>query len=106
MIKSLTSLTNCVHQKLDIHKVPVYWGLLAHIDNPTLNQYHVYEVIFMGINGGRSRRGIEEEGFIRYQITLPPSISERLEKFCADEERPKSWTIQKALDEWLKKKGY
>lgn len=60
----------------------------------------------MGINGGRSLKGIEESGFIRLQITVPPSINERLEKYRKDEERPRSWVIQKALDEWLKKKGY
>ena len=60
----------------------------------------------MGINGGRSLRGIEEEGYIRYQITVPPSIHERLEKYRIDQERPRSWVIQKALDEWLKKQGY
>jgi metal-responsive CopG/Arc/MetJ family transcriptional regulator len=60
----------------------------------------------MGINGGRSLRGIEETGFEKFQITLPPSIVERLEKFMADEERPRSWCIQKALDLWLKQKGY
>lgn len=60
----------------------------------------------MGINGGRSLRGIEESGFEKFQITLPPSIVERLEKFMADEERPRSWCIQKALDLWLKEKGY
>lgn len=60
----------------------------------------------MGINGGRSLRGIEEEGFQRYNISLPPSIAERLEKYRQDEDRPRSWVIQKALDEWLKKKGY
>lgn len=60
----------------------------------------------MGINGGRSLRGIEETGFEKFQITLPPSIVERLEKFMADEERPRSWCIQKALDLWLKEKGY
>ena len=60
----------------------------------------------MGLNGGRSLRGIEEQGFERVQITLPPSIMERLEKYRKDEERPRSWVIQKALDEWLKKKGY
>ena len=53
----------------------------------------------MGINGGRSLRGIEEQGFERVQITLPPSIMERLEKYRKDEERPRSWVIQKALDE-------
>ena len=61
----------------------------------------------MGINGGRSLRGIEETGGYRhYNITLPPSIIERLEKFMEEEERPRSWTIQKALDEYLKKRGY
>ncbi len=60
----------------------------------------------MGINGGRSLRGIEETGFERFNITLPPSIIKRLEKFMADEERPRSWVIQKALDEYLSKRGY
>ena len=60
----------------------------------------------MGEKGGRSLRGIEEEGYVRYNISLPPSLSERLEKYRIDEERPRSWIIQKALDEWMKKKGY
>lgn len=61
----------------------------------------------MGINGGRSLRGIEETGgYQKYNITLPPSIIERLEKFMTEEERGRSWTIQKALDEYLKKRGY
>ncbi|MBR2554288.1 MAG: ribbon-helix-helix protein, CopG family [Aeriscardovia sp.] len=61
----------------------------------------------MGINGGRSLRGIEETGgYQKYNITLPPSIIERLDKFMKEEERNRSWTIQKALDEYLKKRGY
>ena len=60
----------------------------------------------MGINGGRSLRGIEETGYQKFNITLPPSIIERLEKYMKDEERPRSWTIQKALDEYLEKRGY
>ena len=60
----------------------------------------------MGINGGRSLRGIEEEGFVRHNITIPPSLNERLNKYMEQEERPRSWTIQKALDEYLKKRGY
>ena len=61
----------------------------------------------MGINGGRSLRGIEETGgYQRYNISLPPSIIERLEKYMKEEERNRSWTIQKALDMWLKEKGY
>lgn len=61
----------------------------------------------MGINGGRSLRGIEETGgYKKFTITLPPSIIERLDKYMTAEDRNRSWTIQKALDEWLKKKGY
>lgn len=60
----------------------------------------------MGIKGGRSRRGIEETGFVTHNITIPPSIEERLAKFMAEEDRNRSWTIQQALDMYLKKKGY
>ena len=61
----------------------------------------------MGIHGGRARRGIEEEGCTRFNITLPPSIVERLEKYQREEDRDnRSWCIQRALDEWLKGKGY
>ena len=61
----------------------------------------------MGINGGRSLKGVEETGnYERFNITLPPSIIERLDKYMEDEERPRSWTIQKALDEYLSKRGF
>lgn len=61
----------------------------------------------MGINGGRSRKGEEEQGYVRLNITIQPSLLERLEKFQKDEEREnRSWCVQKALDEWLKRKGY
>ena len=65
----------------------------------------------MGINGGRSLRGIEvspeEEGlYQRVNITLPPSIYDRLKKYMKAEDRPRSWCIQKALDAWLKEQGY
>ena len=65
----------------------------------------------MGVNGGRNLRGIEgdpqEEGlYLRTNVSFPPSLLKRLDKFCKDEERPRSWAIQKAVDEWLKKRGY
>ena len=65
----------------------------------------------MGINGGRNLRGIEgdpeEEGlYLRTNISIPPSLFNRLEKYRKAEDRPRSWVIQKAIDEWLKKKGY
>ena len=65
----------------------------------------------MGINGGRNLRGIEgdpsEEGlYVRVNVTLPPSLLKRLDKFMKAEDRPRSWVIQKAVDEWLEDKGY
>lgn len=61
----------------------------------------------MGINGGRSLKGVEETGgYQRYNISLPPSIIKRLEQYMKKEERNRSWTIQKALDEYLGKRGY
>ena len=65
----------------------------------------------MGINGGRNLRGIEgnpaEEGlYLRVNVSMPPSLMKRLDKFMKAEDRPRSWVIQKAVDEWLKDKGY
>lgn len=60
----------------------------------------------MGINGERSQRNVEESGFKTYNISLPPSIIERLEKYMQEEDRGRSWTIQRALDEYFKRKGY
>lgn len=52
------------------------------------------------------KAGYEETGYERFNISLPPSIIARLDKFMAEEERQRSWVIQKALDEYLKKHGY
>jgi metal-responsive CopG/Arc/MetJ family transcriptional regulator len=61
----------------------------------------------MGINGGRNLRGIENmSGYNDYHVSLPNDLVERLEKYMTEEDRNRSWCIQKALDEWLKKKGY
>ena len=65
----------------------------------------------MGINGGRNQRGIEgdpaEEGlYLRVNVSMPPSLMKRLDKFMKAEDRPRSWVIQKAVDEWLNGKGY
>lgn len=65
----------------------------------------------MGINGGRNRRGIEgnpeEEGlYLRVNVSMPPSLLKRLDKFMKDQDRPRSWCIQKAVDEWLKSQDY
>ena len=36
--------------------------------------------------------------FVNERYTCPPDLHARLVKFCEDEERAKSWVIQKALD--------
>ena len=65
----------------------------------------------MGINGGRNLRGIEgkpeDEGlYQRVNVSFPPSLLKRLDKYQKDEDRNRSWCIQKAVEEWLEKKGY
>ena len=61
----------------------------------------------MGINGGRNLRGIEDmSGYNDYHISLPNSLIERLEKYQREEDRNRSWVIQKALDEYLRKRGF
>lgn len=65
----------------------------------------------MGINGGRNLRGIEgdpaEEGlYQRVNVTFPPSLLKRLDKFMKDQDRPRSWCIQKAVEKWLEEQGY
>lgn len=54
---------------------------------------------------GRPRKG-EEKKFIKFGISLPPDIYERLQKYCDDEEREKSWVLKKSVDVWLREKGY
>ena len=44
--------------------------------------------------------------FQKVNVSIEPEIFDRLEKYCADEERARSWVIQKALDAWLEQKGY
>ena len=65
----------------------------------------------MGINGGRNLRGIEgdpaEEGlYLRVNVSMPPSLMKRLDKYMKAEDRPRSWIIQKAVDKWLEEQGY
>ena len=58
-------------------------------------------------SGGRPRFGTPRtEKCDRLNITITQTLHERLEKFCEDDERAKSWVIQKALEAWLDGKGY
>lgn len=65
----------------------------------------------MGVNGGRNLRGIEgdpaEEGlYQRVNVSFPPSLLKRLDKYGKEEDRPRSWIIQKAVADFLDKRGY
>lgn len=44
--------------------------------------------------------------FQRVNVTIDPETYERLERYCSDHERARSWAIQKAVSEWLKQQGY
>ena len=53
-------------------------------------------------SGGRPRFGTPRtEKCERLNITITQDLHERLEKYCIDDERAKSWAIQKALEKWL-----
>ena len=58
-------------------------------------------------NRGRPPLGsAKQPPFAKFGVSMPPDLYERLEKYCQDEEREKSWCIKKALDPWLREKGY
>lgn len=43
---------------------------------------------------------------IKFSMSLPPDLYARLDAYCKAEEREKSFAIRKALDPWLKERGY
>lgn len=58
-------------------------------------------------SGGRPRFGTPRDVKCeRLNITITQDLNERLERYCEDDERAKSWAIQKAVDAWLSEKGY
>lgn len=58
-------------------------------------------------SGGRPLLGSEpKELSERLNLTLPHDLNVRLNKYCTDDERARSWAVQKALDKWLSEKGY
>ena len=40
------------------------------------------------------------------QVSMPPALLERIIKYCQAEERSISWVVQKAVDVWLKERGF
>lgn len=48
----------------------------------------------------------DHQKYVNERYTCPPELHARLVAYCKDEERAKSWVIQKALEDWLSKRGY
>ena len=59
----------------------------------------------MPLKRGRQPKAPEEKS-IRLNFSIPPELYERMEKYRKEEERTISYCVQKALDIWLKGKGY
>ena len=58
-------------------------------------------------SGGRPAFGAPPQPrSVQLNLTIPEDLKERLIKYCDDEERSRSWATQKALDQWLKERGY
>ena len=58
-------------------------------------------------NRGRPRYGDEPKPkFVKFGISMPPDLYDRLEKYCESDERDKSWAIRKALEPWLSERGF
>lgn len=56
---------------------------------------------------GRPRLGSPNlDKHIKFSASLPPDLYERLMAYCTAEEREKTYAIRKALDPWLKERGY
>lgn len=46
------------------------------------------------------------EAYKSVHVTIAPDIFTRMAKFMQDEDRKQSWVVSRALDEFLKKRGY
>ena len=44
--------------------------------------------------------------FQKVNVSIDPTTFDRLEIYCAENERARSWVIQKALDSCLTEQGY
>ena len=58
-------------------------------------------------SGGRPPLGSPQGSKSRQlNLTIPEDLYARLEKYCEDDERAKSWAVQKALNVWPTERGY
>ena len=56
---------------------------------------------------GRPRLGSPNPNrAVKFNTSMPPELFARLDKYCKDNEREKSYALRKALDPWLKEQGY
>jgi len=56
---------------------------------------------------GRPRYGEDkDEKMYKLALTITESLDERLQKYCDEEDRAKSWVIRKALDKFLTEQGF
>ena len=56
---------------------------------------------------GRPRLGTPNpERAVKFNMSLPPALYDRLVKYCTDNEREKSYAVRKALEPWLREQGY
>ena len=65
------------------------------------------EAVARSSDAGRPAYGSPERGeYFQRTIYFTREISDRLDKYCTDDERAASWVVRKALDKWLTEKGY
>lgn len=48
----------------------------------------------------------EEEKYLKQTLSFPPDLHKRLLAYCQSDQRTMSWVVQKALDQWLKDRGF
>ncbi len=51
-------------------------------------------------------RAESHQKYVNERYTCPPDLHARLVRYAKEQERAKSWVIQKALDAWLTSQGY
>ena len=56
---------------------------------------------------GRPRLGQPNpDKCVKFNMSLPPDLYARLVRYCEEDESEKSYAVRKALDPWLREKGY
>ena len=48
----------------------------------------------------------EEDKYLKQTLSFPPELHKRMLQYCQTDQRSMSWTVQQALDKWLKDRGF